>query len=217
MQLLVVSNQPQDPPLPVLELLSHNLTNSTLDTEALSLAQNADCIIIDGRYELAKAKSICQLFISCNSIIPRILVINESACTALTPAWQLQDFVFPDIGPTELETRLRLAAEVVQATPITHGGISIDEEAYTVTLDGKNLDLTYTEFELLRYLVSNPDKVFTRDVLLEEVWGWDYFGGTRTVDVHIRRLRAKLGAEYEATIQTVRNVGYRFSPPSSIK
>ena len=75
------------------------------------------------------------------------------------------------------------------------------------------LDLTYKEFELLKYLVQHPGRVFTRAQLLQEVWGYDYYGGTRTVDVHVRRLRAKLGPEHEQLIGTVRNVGYRFDPP----
>jgi DNA-binding response OmpR family regulator len=85
----------------------------------------------------------------------------------------------------------------------------IDEASYAAKLSGKTLDLTFKEFELLRFFASNPSRVFTREQLLSEVWGYDYFGGTRTVDVHVRRLRAKLG-EHEQMIGTVRNVGYQF-------
>jgi len=94
---------------------------------------------------------------------------------------------------------------------ITGGGIVIDERAYSVALHDRQLDLTYTEFELLKYLVQHPGRVFSREHLLTEVWGNDYYGGTRTVDVHVRRLRSKLGVAREALIATVRNVGYRFS------
>ena len=90
----------------------------------------------------------------------------------------------------------------------------IDEATYAARLRGRLLDLTYKEFELLKYLAQHPGRVFTRAQLLQEVWGYDYFGGTRTVDVHVRRLRAKLGPEHEALIGTVRNVGYRFVLPS---
>jgi DNA-binding response OmpR family regulator len=86
----------------------------------------------------------------------------------------------------------------------------IDESTYTAKLRGSTLDLTYKEFELLKFLAQHPGRVFTRGQLLQEVWGYDYFGGTRTVDVHVRRLRAKLGGEHEQLIGTVRNVGYRF-------
>ena len=88
----------------------------------------------------------------------------------------------------------------------------IDEATYSVRLRGRVLDLTYKEFELLKHLAQHPGRVFSRAQLLQEVWGYDYYGGTRTVDVHVRRLRAKLGTDYEALIGTVRNVGYRFMP-----
>ena len=121
-------------------------------------------------------------------------------------------------GPAEVEARLRLAvgrtveAAVEEGGPITAGALVIDEATYSVRLRGRLLDLTYKEFELLKYLAQHPGRVFTRSQLLQEVWGYDYFGGTRTVDVHVRRLRAKLGTDYEVLIGTVRNVGYRFVP-----
>src|SRR5260370_39907038 len=90
--------------------------------------------------------------------------------------------------------------------------IPIDEATYSARLRGRVLELTFKEFELLKFLAQQPGRVFTGSQLLQEVWGYDYFGGTRTVDVHVRRLRAKLGAEHEALIGTVRNVGYRFVP-----
>ena len=94
--------------------------------------------------------------------------------------------------------------------------MEIDEASYTAQLDGRALDLTFKEFELLKHLAQHPGRVFTRPQLLQEVWGYDYFGGTRTVDVHVRRLRAKLGPEHEALIGTVRNVGYRFVLPTPL-
>ena len=95
---------------------------------------------------------------------------------------------------------------------IRNGDLSVDEATYSAKLKGRVLDLTFKEFELLKYLAQHPGRVFTRAQLLQEVWGYDYFGGTRTVDVHVRRLRAKLGPEHESLIGTVRNVGYRFVP-----
>jgi DNA-binding response OmpR family regulator len=97
------------------------------------------------------------------------------------------------------------------AGEIRSGEVIIDESSYTAKIKGRILDLTFKEFELLKYLAQHPGRVFTRSQLLQEIWGYDYFGGTRTVDVHIRRLRSKLGPEFEAIIGTVRNVGYRFS------
>ncbi|NDD52237.1 MAG: DNA-binding response regulator, partial [Actinobacteria bacterium] len=109
----------------------------------------------------------------------------------------------------------KLQALRIQADPtsgeIKSGDVIIDEKSYTAKIKGRALDLTYKEFELLKYLAQHPGRVFTRSQLLQEIWGYDYFGGTRTVDVHIRRLRSKLGSEFEAIIGTVRNVGYRFN------
>jgi DNA-binding response OmpR family regulator len=100
---------------------------------------------------------------------------------------------------------------------IRTGEVVIDENSYTARIKGRALDLTFKEFELLKYLAQHPGRVFTRSQLLQEIWGYDYFGGTRTVDVHIRRLRSKLGPEFEAIIGTVRNVGYRFTLPHNTK
>jgi DNA-binding response OmpR family regulator len=129
-------------------------------------------------------------------------------------------------GPAEVDARIRLAigthAALMSATDpstgeIRTGEVVIDENSYTARIKGRALDLTFKEFELLKYLAQHPGRVFTRSQLLQEIWGYDYFGGTRTVDVHIRRLRSKLGPEFEAIIGTVRNVGYRFTLPHAGK
>jgi DNA-binding response OmpR family regulator len=99
---------------------------------------------------------------------------------------------------------------VVRAEMIDYAGLSLNLETYQATFEGQPLDLTYMEYELLKFLAQNPGKVFTREILLSRVWGYEYYGGARTVDVHIRRLRAKLGEEHANLIQTVRSVGYRF-------
>ena len=118
-----------------------------------------------------------------------------------------------------MEARLRLAMGRQQIVnddspmEIRNGDLSVDEATYSAKLKGRVLDLTFKEFELLRFFATHPSRVFTREQLLSEVWGYDYFGGTRTVDVHVRRLRAKLGPEHESLIGTVRNVGYRFVTP----
>jgi len=117
-------------------------------------------------------------------------------------------------GPAETDARVRLALarrdEVAEPTRVQASGVTIDEQSYSAKLRGRPLDLTYKEFQLLHFLATHPSRVFTREQLLSEVWGYDYFGGTRTVDVHVRRLRAKLG-DQEQIIGTVRNVGYRFN------
>ena len=119
-----------------------------------------------------------------------------------------------------MDARLRLLRRVPAPTPRRDGGalvlgeLVIDEATYAARLRGRLLELTYKEFELLKYLAQHAGRVFTRAQLLQEVWGYDFFGGTRTVDVHVRRLRAKLGTEHEQMIGTVRNVGYKFVRPT---
>jgi len=117
-------------------------------------------------------------------------------------------------GPAEIDARIRLAITRTTASEaqgkIHASGVVIDEASYSAKVHGEPMDLTFKEFELIKFLAQHPGRVFTRDQLLSEVWGYDYFGGTRTVDVHIRRLRAKLG-DLEGLIGTVRNVGYRFN------
>lgn len=123
------------------------------------------------------------------------------------------DFLVLPVKSEEL--LLRLAVAISKSTKIEEevlkvDGLSVNFETYEVFADVEMLDLTYKEFELLKYLIENSGRVLTRDKLLDKVWGYEYFGGTRTVDVHIRRLRAKLGVRYEDYIETIRNVGYRF-------
>ena len=123
-------------------------------------------------------------------------------------------------GPAEVHCRLRLLAgrsnPASNSGMISLGDLTIEEDTYTARLRGKVLELTYKEFELLKFLAQHPSRVFTREQLVTEVWGYDFFGGTRTVDVHVRRLRAKLGSEHESLIGTVRNVGYKMVPPARV-
>ena len=93
---------------------------------------------------------------------------------------------------------------------LSFGDLVIDVDRYEVTLSGRTVELTFKEYELLKFLATSPGKVFTREIMLNKVWGYDYFGGTRTVDVHVRRLRSKIEDANHTFIDTVRNVGYRF-------
>ena len=124
------------------------------------------------------------------------------------------DFVVARASAVEVEARLahlfRRTGRGQQHDVIVYGPLALNLETYQAALEGRVLDLTYMEYELLRFLAAHPGKVFTREVLLSRVWGYEYYGGARTVDVHIRRLRAKLGEEHAHLIETVRSVGYRF-------
>ena len=145
-----------------------------------------------------------------------VVVIDEAGLAALKASWGFDDWVLPQAEAGEVETRLRIAVERAGLTEHRRasniGELHIDEQTYIVRLRGAPLDLTYREFTLLHHLATNPRRVFTREQLLSEVWGYDYYGGTRTVDVHIRRLRAKLGPEHESLIATVWGVGYKLDP-----
>lgn len=206
--------------LPALGLLSHRIRVLPVEPSALLDAPEADVVILDGRRDLVTARTTCRLLRSTGLSVPLLLVLTEGGLTVVSSDWGADDIVLETAGPAELSTRLRLLAEARGRTregsidaEIEAGDLAIDPSGYTVRLRGRALDLTYKEFELLKYLVQHPGRVFTRAQLLQEVWGYDYYGGTRTVDVHVRRLRAKLGPEYESLIGTVRNVGYRFEPP----
>lgn len=125
------------------------------------------------------------------------------------------DFCVTPFHPRELEARLkhmlsRSGAGGAQPDLVEYGPLSLNTETYQAVIDQQPLELTYMEYELLKFLASHPGKVFTRETLLSRVWGYDYFGGARTVDVHVRRLRSKLGDDHAPLIQTVRSVGYSF-------
>ena len=124
------------------------------------------------------------------------------------------DFCLTPVRQVELEARLThlfwRTGRGTRPELIEYGPLVLNLETYQAAVGGRPLDLTYMEYELLKFLASHPGRVFTRETLLSRVWGYDYYGGARTVDVHIRRLRAKLGEEQAALISTVRSVGYRF-------
>jgi len=149
--------------------------------------------------------------------MPVALAIAETSLIALDSSWAVDEFLLASATPVEIDARFRLLLtrrpvpvnEIDDSNVVTVGELVVDDATYTARIHGTPLDLTYKEFELLRFLVQHSGRVFTRKQLLQEVWGYDFFGGTRTVDVHVRRLRAKLGTEYEGMIATVRNVGYK--------
>lgn len=109
------------------------------------------------------------------------------------------------------------SSPVIKSSLVTMGDLALDRQSYSVTLKGQSLDLAWKEYQLLDFLMQTPGKVFTRERLLAEIWGVEYFGGTRTVDVHIRRLRQKLGAHGDEYFRTVKNVGYSFNIGSTAK
>ncbi|MGH9149009.1 MAG: winged helix-turn-helix domain-containing protein, partial [Acidimicrobiales bacterium] len=149
---------------------------------------------------------------------PVLLVVVAGQLTDL----ELRDDLFDDfcllpLQPHELEARLKhlfwRSGRGTRPELVEYGPLVLNLETYQAAISGHPLDLTYMEYELLKFLATNPGRVFTREILLSRVWGYEYYGGARTVDVHIRRLRAKLGEEHANLIHTVRSVGYRFGQP----
>ena len=218
--LLLLTNalEPSAEIVPALGLLLHSVRVAAAEASALIDAPPADAVLVDARRDLAQAKSLCRLLRTTGLDAPLLVIVTEGGLAALTAEWGADDVILHTAGPAEMEARLRLAigrrVDSTDGPPdeIRSGELVIDEATYSARLRSRSLDLTFKEFELLKFLAQHPGRVFTRAHLLQEVWGYDYFGGTRTVDVHIRRLRAKLGPEHDALIGTVRNVGYRFVP-----
>lgn len=213
-QLLILTSAVNNEVLPALELLSHSMRLIPAQPDQLVAAPDSDVVLVDARTNLSAAKALCQILRTTGLSVPLLLVVTEGGLTAVSPDWGVDDVVLVTAGPAEVDARIRLAAgrtRVEEPSPTIHAaGVIIDEANYSAKVHGTPLDLTYKEFELLRFLAAHPSRVYTREQLLSEVWGYDYFGGTRTVDVHVRRLRAKLG-DQESLIGTVRNVGYRFT------
>ena len=143
-----------------------------------------------------------------------IAVVDPERQSGFDPALGLDDFLATTASPGELALRLRQAlwrrTGVDTRNVLRCGDLEMDLANYTVHVAGQPVELTYKEYELLRFLATNPDRVLNRETLLNRVWGYDFYGGSRTVDVHIRRLRSKIEDRHHTFIETVRNVGYRF-------
>ena len=232
--LLTAAREPAAEILPSLSLLNHAISLAPASGDAVPGLREApgapgapaargsadgsrpDAILVDARRDLVRVKDLLHQVSGAG--VPILAVISEGAWAAVSADWGADDVILNTAGPGEVEARIRLAigraaAPAGQpAEEVRSGELVIDEATYSARIRGVALNLTFKEFELLKFLAQHPRRVFTRSQLLQEVWGYDYYGGTRTVDVHVRRLRAKLGPENEALIGTVRNVGYKFVP-----
>lgn len=204
--------------LPSLALLSHEVDILRPAPSSVKEISGAEVVMIDVTgANLLGARDLCRSVAAAYPALPVSVAIEETSVIALDGSWAVDDFLLPSATPTEVDARLRMlmtrrpvpVEEAEDSQVATIGGLIVDEVTYVARVEGRPLDLTYKEFELLYFLVKHAGRVFSREQLLQDVWGYDYFGGTRTVDVHVRRLRAKLGHEYEKVIATVRNVGYK--------
>jgi len=197
--------------------LSHFVT-SAWDLDSLSDAVangSPEVVVLDMRGPedaLALAKDLIGNYDHVAEA-PRLAVVESTDSSELQSKY-VSDFILYPYETSELALRLaRLLGKGHTAKSgklLSTDGLIIDTESFEVTVDGRQLSLTFKEFELLRFLAAHPGRVHTREALLNQVWGYEYFGGLRTVDVHVRRIRAKLGAKHENLIQTVHGVGYKF-------
>ncbi len=162
--------------------------------------------IMDLYYSLKKEPQIIDT--------PIVLLMDESEMKAADLPSGIQEVLYRPLRLEEAVTRIQLLFKRIhkidQKNVIQRGKIMIDVAKYEIKIGEKKIDLTFTEFQLLKFLCTNPGTVFTREVLLNKVWGYEYYGGTRTVDVHIRRLRSKIEGKSSTFIETVRNIGYKF-------
>lgn len=189
----------------------------TTEAEAL-IPIHPDLLLVDATADTGTAEEVTrQLALAWEiGLPPIIVVVAPGDVDSFRYESGADDFILSSASGPEISARMgllvRRSGRGDDPTVLKIGDLTINPENYQVYVRGRPLDLTYKEFELLKFLAQRPGRVCDRDLLLREVWGYDYYGGTRTVDVHIRRLRAKLGAEHEALIETIRNVGYRLVP-----
>lgn len=221
MRLLVLTDQPAGGPglLPPLEFLGHDVTTDALAPDASLAISDVDIVVVDATGDLRLAMAACRQAATHELRPPVMVVAAEQTLAVLRDNWGFDDWLLASASPGEIEARLRLIVASVTAVEkdraASIGDLVVDEDSYQVRLRGTPLDLTYKEFELLKTLATHPNRVFSRDLLLKEVWGYDYYGGSRTIDVHVRRLRAKFGPEHDHLIETVRGVGYKLVPPGA--
>jgi DNA-binding response OmpR family regulator len=205
--------------LPALEAAAVDVKTESLSQTSIDhAAQLAPlAVLVDAAENPGQGFHVLSALRQRNMRAPAVAVIERADLERFE--WDLvaEDLLFPGAPAAEIRLRLsmlRRRSGAGDGSVLRLGPLGLDADTYRVTLAGRPLDLTYKEFELLRFLVQRRGRVLTRPTLLREVWGYDFYGGTRTVDVHVRRLRSKLGPEHEHLIETVRGVGYRAADPA---
>ena len=218
--LAVLSDRAPMASLPALEDLIADVKIEPLSVASLDHVIRLEpvAVLVDAAEHPAQAWTVMLALRERDPRVPVVVIVERDAVERYPWHEVAEDFLYPGAPAAEVRVRLamvRRRSGSGDGTVTRLGPLALDTETYRVTASGRPLDLTYKEFELLRFLASRPGRVSTRPALLREVWGYDFYGGTRTVDVHVRRLRAKLGPEHEHLIETVRGVGYRAATPGS--
>ena len=190
-----------------------SLYKEPLIVEEIPLDESPDLVVVD--IALMPAEDLSAFLQRCKEVqLPVLAVVSQEHRSLLDPTLPVEDFIFSPLGDAELRIRVRhilwKTGSWDSGQVVRIGDLVIDQERYEISVAGRRVILTYKEYQLLCLLATNPGRVYSREALLSRVWGYDYFGGTRTVDVHIRRLRSKVEDATHLFIETVRNVGYRF-------
>jgi DNA-binding response OmpR family regulator len=213
-RIVLLTDRSPDEVLPAASGLALDLKTEQLSVTMLPdlPALGPEIVVVDAAENPGQGHAVLRALDQQHPRLPVVVVVERRDLERFRWEEVADELLYP--GAPEAEIRLRLVMLRERSGPtdpssIRLGPIVLDLGAYRVAVHGRPLDLTFREFELLRFLAERPGRVFTRPTLMREVWGYDFFGGTRTVDVHVRRLRAKLGPEHEALIETVRGVGYR--------
>jgi DNA-binding response OmpR family regulator len=203
--------------LPALVSFAQTIRQVPLSDHPDALRDGVDVAIVDARYDPTTARRVSRRLTASLAAIAVVGVVAPADFMAVDVDWHFDDVLLPATGAVELQARLRLAITRRRSAldgTLKFGDLALHPASFTASLAGKPLSLTLTEFKLLNFLVQHAGRAFSRTRLMHEVWGYDSDGHVRTVDVHVRRLRAKLGREYESMIDTVRGVGYMaVSPP----
>jgi DNA-binding response OmpR family regulator len=214
--ILLLTDRSAGEVLPALGELGLDVKSEHLSTDAVAevLAVEAETVVVDAAENPGQGHAVLRALHELGTSPPVVVVTERRDLERFRWDEVADELLLPGAPAAEIRLRLGMLRRRTGGTEpatIRLGPLTLDVDAYRVTVQGRALDLTYKEFELLRYLAERPGRVSTRPTLLREVWGYDFYGGTRTVDVHVRRLRAKLGPEFESLIETVRGVGYRAS------
>jgi DNA-binding response OmpR family regulator len=214
MRIVLVSDRAPAEVLPAIDALLMDIKTVELSAGVVGdvRALEGHAIVVDAAENPGQGHAVLRALDEHRPDVPIVVVLERRDLERF--AWDAlaDELLFPAASEAEIRLRLGMVRRRLRSsddTTIRLGALALDIEAYRATVDGRALDLTFKEFELLRYLAERRGRAFTRPTLLREVWGYDFYGGTRTVDVHIRRLRAKLGPGFEDLIETVRGVGYR--------
>ncbi len=214
--LLITDEDDFESALPTLDTFAQTIGRAALNERVDGKHHAADVAIIDARADLAAARDVCRRLTANAPAVAVVAVVAPANFVAVDVDWNFDDVLLAAADAAELQARLRLAVtrrrSAMEGT-LKFGDLLLHQATYTGSLKGRDLGLTLTEFKLLNFLVQHAGRAFTRTRLMHEVWGYDCTGRARTVDVHVRRLRAKLGAEHESMVDTVRGVGYMAVTP----